>query len=413
MSEVQNLIHEVSQKVKALETAQALYSRQLSPDFNTFDYINTDELGLSRILAALLDPKGSHAQQETFLRLFIKHCLPDIYKAPEWQIFLDNVDKTKVFVEQVTSRSNRLRRMDIYLQCQVGDNSYGVCIENKPYAADQFEQLKDYAVELEKRHPKAWHLAYLNESDNGPSEYSIKPDDLKTLTDKKRFTHLRFSELLGWLKACQVECQNHSVSEFIAQLVKFIQKQFMGIEDMNEDNAVLNIIKKDAATIDASIKVSNTVDRMKKELIEKLKIDLLAKCKKTDYEVDVSYIGDGRRYEQIYFLIPGYDLGYICFEFQGANFDRPCLGIAFISAEAARACPYAEKMKTVLNEELTDKKVLSSPSWPAYYYFYPQDWKGSSEAWLMINEGTMADKILEEMDKVFNILKANDCFIKY
>ena len=181
MSEVQNLINNVSQKVKALETAQALYSRQLSPDFNTFDYINTDELGLSRILAALLNPQGSHAQQEVFLRLFIEHCLPDMYKAPEWQIFLDNVDKTKVFVEQVTSKSNSLRRMDIYLQCKVGENSYGVCIENKPYAGDQFEQLKDYAVELEERHLKAWHLVYLNESDNGPSEYSIKADDLKAL----------------------------------------------------------------------------------------------------------------------------------------------------------------------------------------------------------------------------------------
>ena len=301
MSEVQTLINEVSQKVQALETAQALYSRQLSPDFNTFDYINTDELGLSRILAALLDPKGSHAQQETFLRLFIEHCLPDMYKAPEWQVFLDSIDKTKVFIEQVTSRNNSLRRMDIYLQCQVGDESYGVCIENKPYAADQFEQLKDYAEELEKRHPKAWHLAYLNESVNGPSEYSIKADDLKALTDKKRFTHLRFSELLGWLKACQVECQNHSVCEFLAQLIKFIQKQFMGIEDMNEDNAVLDIIQKNAATIDASIRVSNTVDRMKKALIAKLKIDLLAKYKKTDYELDFTYLGEGKRYEQIRF----------------------------------------------------------------------------------------------------------------
>lgn len=84
MSTVQNLINDVSQKVKALETAQALYSRQLSPEFNTFDYINTDELGLSRILAALLDPMGSHAQQGVFLKLFIEHCLPTIYKAPEW-----------------------------------------------------------------------------------------------------------------------------------------------------------------------------------------------------------------------------------------------------------------------------------------------------------------------------------------
>ena len=74
MSTVQNLINNVSQKIKALEAAQALYSCQLSPDFNTFDYIKTDELGLSCILAALLDPQGSHAQQEAFLRLFIEHC---------------------------------------------------------------------------------------------------------------------------------------------------------------------------------------------------------------------------------------------------------------------------------------------------------------------------------------------------
>ncbi len=56
---------------------------------------------------------------------------------------------------------------------------------------------------------------------------------------------------------------------------------------------------------------------------------------------------------------------------------------------------------------LTDKKVSSSAQWPAYYYFDPQDWKGSSEAWLMINVGTMADKILEEMDTVFQVLNDN------
>ena len=70
-------------------------------------------------------------------------------------------------------------------------------------------------------------------------------------------------------------------------------------------------------------------------------------------------------------------------------------------------------MRTVLNEVLTDKKILSSSSWPAYYYFYPQDWKGSSEAWVMINEDTMADKILVEVNRVFNALKASNCLIKY
>ncbi len=164
MSTVQNLINNVSQKVKALEAAQALYSRQLSPDFSTFDYIKTDELGLSCILAALLDPQGSHAQQEAFLRLFIEHCLPSMFETSGRQNFLDNIEKTKVFVEQVTSKSNSLRRMDIYLECQTGDDSYGICIENKPYAADQTNQLIDYYDEL-KTNPNLGNgveLFYLN-----------------------------------------------------------------------------------------------------------------------------------------------------------------------------------------------------------------------------------------------------------
>lgn len=375
MSTVQNLINDVSQKVKALETAQALYSRQLSPEFNTFDYINTDELGLSRILAALLDPMGSHAQQGVFLKLFIEHCLPTIYKAPEWQIFLDNVDKTKVFVEQVTSRSNSLRRMDIYLQCRVGDNSYGVCIENKPYAGDQFEQLKDYAIELEERHPKAWHLVYLNESDNGPSEYSIKADNLKALTDKKRFTHLRFSELLGWLKACQVECQNHSVCEFLAQLIKFIQKQFMGIKDMNEDNAVLEIMKQSESNLDASLKIYKNVQKMRIELIQKLKAGLISKCQDREYTLDFDNIGKGKNCEYFGFRMKDDPIGFISLEF-ATDFNNPVLGIRFYTEEDTKDPdnqPYAIEVKRVFNHQFTNNKIVSNKWWPAYYEFQPFD----------------------------------------
>ena len=300
--------------------------------------------------------------------------------------------------------------MDVYLNCQVGSDSYGICIENKPYATDQFEQLKDYATELEKRHSKAWHLIYISESDDGPSEYSIKANELKVLTDENRFSAVKFSDLVGWLKACQVECQNHSVSEFIAQLIKFIQKQFMGIEDMSESNAVVEIIRKNSETIDASIKVSNTIDQMKRELIKKLKTDLLKKCEKTHYKLDISNLGKGKNYEQINFIIPNFDIGYICFEFQGANFDRPCLGIRFASEDLVKSSLNKEKIKTVLDIAFSDKKIWNTKLWPAGYNFQPQDWKGSSEAWLMINNDTMADKILEEMDKVYQVLNENSCF---
>ena len=407
MRAVQGLIDEVSQKVRALQTAQALYSRQLAPNFNTFDYINTDELGLSRILADLLNPQGGHAQKADFLRLFIQYCLPSIYKDAHWQSFIEHIEQTKVIIEETTRVSETSRRMDIYLQCRVGDDSYGICIENKPYATDQFEQIKDYAQELKNRRLTQWHIVYLNENSETPDEYSIKPEDLRGLKEDNQFSALKFSDLLDWLKSCQVECQNHSVTEFLAQLIKFIQKQFMGVDDMSESNAVLEVIKQSPESIDASIKVYNAVDEMKKDLIKKLKADLIKKSKKTDYELDISYFGDGKNYERIEFTSAKFDKGYICFEFQSANFNYPCLGFKFDSRDDHSAHKHAEKMKTVFTEAFPDKKIWSSPLWPAGYYFSPQDWKGSSEAWLMINNGTMADKILEEMDTVFQVLKDN------
>lgn len=413
MSEVQTLINEVSQKVQALETAQALYSRQLSPDFNTFDYINTDELGLSRILASLLDPKGSHAQQETFLRLFIEHCLPDMYKAPEWQVFLDSIDKTKVFVEQVTSRNNSLRRMDIYLQCQVGDNSYGVCIENKPYAADQFEQLKDYAEELEKRHPKAWHLAYLNESVNGPSEYSLKADDLKALTDKKRFTHLRFSELLGWLKACQVECQNHSVCEFLAQLIKFIQKQFMGIEDMNESKSILEVMSFSEESVASSIKIALGTHEMKKQLVEKLQRDLITiiEEKSKPYSMIKTDLKGVNREEQIIFNIKESVLDF-CLGFGGTVFNCPYLGIFIANEDVSQDHKYYEKILAeckasngIASENIKAEEDKSKGGyWCAWYNFEPHDWWSKTEPWEQIHNGKMAHKIIRELDGYYKVL---------
>lgn len=412
MSEVQTLINEVSQKVQALETAQALYSRQLSPDFNTFDYINTNELGLSRILASLLDPKGSHAQQEAFLKLFVEYCLPEMYQTAERQVFLNNLGKTEVFLEEINVKSDTQRRMDIYLKCQVNDDSYGICIENKPYAADQFEQLKDYSEELEKRGHKAWHLVYLNEANEGPSEYSIDKSKLEALKKENQYSHLRFSGLIVWLKACQAECQNHSVSEFIAQLIKFIQKQFMGIKDMNEDNAVLEIMKQSESNLDASLKIHKNVQKMKIELIQKLKKGLISQCQHREYTLDFENIGKGQNCEYFGFKMKDDDRGFISLEF-ATDFNNPGLGIRFYTEEDTKNpdnLTYATEVKRLFNDRFTNKKIISNKWWPAYYEFQPFDWTSNGKPWYQIETGAMAIKILEEVDTIYCMVKAESSF---
>lgn len=421
MSTVQSLINEVSQKINALETAQALYSRQLSPDFSTFDYINTDELGLSRILAALLDPKGSHAQQESFLKLFVEHCLPTIYSKPNWQPFIEHLDETKVKLEEQALASGTQRRMDIYLKCQVGDESYGICIENKPYAADQYNQLIDYYKELEGRGHINRHIVYLNEHNDTPNEYSVDTKTLESWITSNQYSHLRFSGLIGWLKACQVECQNYSVSEFIAQLIKFIQKQFMGIEDMNETKSVLDTMLSSQENIASALKIALSAHDMKKQLIEKLQRDLttiIAKENKPYSMIKTDLKGINRE-EQITFNIKESTLDF-CLGFGGTVFNNPYLGIFIANEDVAPDYEYYEKILTkckssnsLAGENLKgEEDKVKGGYWCAWYNFEPHNWWSKTEPWEEIHNGEMAHKIIKELDGYYKVLNDNNLLSK-
>ena len=179
MDNIRNLLNEVNTKIKSLETAKELYGEQLAPDFLVFDFVNTNETGLSRILACLLNPKGTHGQKTLFLENFIKICLPNIHKHENkiWQNYLANLSKTDVKTEDTTTASQSYRRMDIYLSAKINDESFGICIENKPYASDQQDQLTDYYKELKNRNLTHKHLVYLSEYGE-PSEYSVKSNVL-------------------------------------------------------------------------------------------------------------------------------------------------------------------------------------------------------------------------------------------
>lgn len=417
MSAVQILINEVSQKIRALETAQSLYSRQLSPDFNTFDYIKTDELGLSHILASLLDPKGSHAQQETFLKLFVEHCLLTIYSKPNWQPFIENLDKTRVKLEEQTLASGTLRRMDIYLQCQINNHSYGICIENKPYATDQHNQLVDYYKELEQRGHINRHIVYLNEYNETPSKYSVDTKTLDSWREENQYSHLRFSDLVSWLKASQVECQNHSVSEFIAQLIKFIQKQFMGIEDMNEARSVLDTMLSSQENISSALKIALSTHDMKKKLIEKLQHDLMTIIEKESkpYSMIKTDLKGVNREEQITFSIKESALNF-CLVFGGTVFNCPYLGI-FIANEGVRQdYEYYEKILTeckasnsIAGENIEAEEDKSKGGyWCAWYSFEPHDWWSKTVPWKQIHNGEMAHKVIKELDGYYKVLNDNN-----
>ncbi len=69
LSELKSFFSEIRDKV---EPQQRLLDQKMATGFNVFDFIDPDENKLSDILAWLLDPKGSHGQNDLFLQLIFK-----------------------------------------------------------------------------------------------------------------------------------------------------------------------------------------------------------------------------------------------------------------------------------------------------------------------------------------------------
>lgn len=230
-----------------LETARALEAeldRHLARRFNVFDYVKTDELGISQILHDLLDPQGTHGQGTLFLERFVD----GLGK----QMFRPNLStgRISVDVEEVIPSN---RRIDIYVQIGEGDGAQCLAIENKPYARGQERkvknQVKDYLTFLKDKFGERFLLIYLSPNGEGPSNSSIPKKELGNwkgqfailpyyMVDR---THQNEGEqnqpdgfedyrlpysLADWFKDCRCNCEVDRLRWFLRDAEIFCQRRF-------------------------------------------------------------------------------------------------------------------------------------------------------------------------------------------
>ena len=228
-----------------LDTARALEAeldRHLARRFNVLDYLKTDELGLSSILADLLDPDGPHGQGTLFLERFVK----GLETLRDWPDLCDC--RISVQVEHVIEAN---RRIDIYVEIGDAKAAHCLAIENKPHAEDQEKQIKDYLAHLSKRYPKRFVLIYLSPRGEGPSNSSLPLNELrenrgqfailsycKCDSDRGPNTHegevdlfedYRLSgSLADWFRECRRICEVDRLRWFLRDAEKFCQREFGG-----------------------------------------------------------------------------------------------------------------------------------------------------------------------------------------
>lgn len=241
--------------------------------FNPFQFLRTDEMGLSKILAFLLDPTETHGQGDLFLNSFLKFINKHQFLAyQKVNIYLEKI--TKEENDEINNETtNKNGRHDIFIE-GILDNktSWVISIENKLQGAiDQPKQMHTYDKDLKNYVSDSYFLIYLPIFSNNPPEKSISEDKWAKLMSDKKAMVLSASMLIKWLDNTLIIAP--AVKQFCNDFKKFLSEDIMGnTQDSNE--LIECLINNDKALFSAL-----TVLETKEALYEKLMAMLVEQLK--------------------------------------------------------------------------------------------------------------------------------------
>lgn len=379
---IENLLIHITEQGKALMSTRSHYADKLSPDFNPFQFMKTDENSLSRLIAWLLNPKESHAQGAVFLEAYLQVVKPD------W--IATDLQETSVNCEVLT---NHGRRIDIL----ISHRNWTIGIENKLRGAgDQKDQVDHYLQYLDKlKSANAQKcLIYLTTQGAEPSEYSLSEDHCALRTSTGELLLSCPKQLISWLKLCRGQSRSNRVTNFIEDFEDFLNREILGIMDTAEIELIVDLISKNSTNIAAAFRIQQHVATMQVKLFSKLIADLQS-IAPNDWRVTHDGVYD-RPYMSLCIHYPETEDIAFTFEFQGTLFKAPYYGICSVGGETVNIPKNLQAIKDKMGTGYT------SVYWPWYgivhtgdaHLDYADNWRHNSKPWEDIRNGTMAKNIM-------------------
>ena len=216
------LLLKMTPRLQAAKSVERQLDCRLARRFNVFKYLRKDELGLSRVIADLLDPHAEHGQGTSFLNTMLE-VFPET--RGRFGLLLETAaDSIRVATERWTTTG---RRIDITVDIPSAKGRFCLAFENKPYAIDQDRQVKAYLKYLDEQYLTRFLLVYLPPVHREPDEASLPQ------VDRKRW-HGHFKvmpytggdeSLEGWLATCRKLCNADRVSWFLRDAELFCRQR--------------------------------------------------------------------------------------------------------------------------------------------------------------------------------------------
>jgi hypothetical protein len=232
-------LHNILSKLKIIHFKYQKIDETSINSFNIFSILRkeNDEVNLhSKFIYELLNPNGSHRQQDTFLKLFLKEI---------------NIQFSTVNMDIFREKFN----IDILIQ----NKNYAIIIENKIDTQDHSNQLSKYLKKVKSQGYKDENISliYLTLLDEIPNEESMRD----------RVINITYSEYIrNWIEHCIIEVATlPTLRERLVQYLALINKLtyqsdnkgfIMEIKNLLlEDNNLETILNISDAIIEAKIEI--------------------------------------------------------------------------------------------------------------------------------------------------------------
>ncbi|WP_447858053.1 PDDEXK-like family protein [Pseudomonas aeruginosa] len=378
---VTDLLDAVRIRTASLAEAKQRYAAELAPDFNLVDHLHNNEVALSRYLGLLLDVKGIHGQGDLFLRGLLQRL-----ERPGFE----PQDLLRVELEKRTPSG---RYLDIYLEFRGGV----IGIENKPWAADQNKQLEDYAGFLQaSARGGEWLLVYACNWE--PSEASLSSDKREQLEEAGNFLRLDFLQIAEWLEESACFARAPKVRLFVEALSAYVRQQVNGEIDVSEVEQVKAVILQKPEHLEAALKVAQSIDQVKAQLLAEFKLSLGQALKAEGLILvwEDKELTSGRAYAGFGVRLNAEHRLHLRFEFGGARLSLLEWGIRRDSADLELNTANVEVIARAMDKAFGTGSS-SLPWWP----WYPstgsvdhvlvdaeRNWSVSAEPWLRISDKT-------------------------
>ncbi len=248
----EKLLRTVKSKIQTHNEFKKEYDRQLAFDFNYLNFFSIGENKISEVLSFFLNPRENHGQSDVFLHEFVK------------MFIHEDIDISKPHIACEHCIDNQ-RRLDIFIRFK----NKVVAIENKVWAIDQLNQIKDYSTYLDNISNGNYLLFYLTPDGVDPSVTSIENDMLLKLKNDKKFHILSYKNdiinlLDKWIQVCQAE----KVTHFLKQFRIYLQTKFLGNKTMSITNNIKELVIENQKEVELLIKAYQQIENSKTSMLD-------------------------------------------------------------------------------------------------------------------------------------------------